>query len=313
MKLENIHIVDSELIRKQFAGTYIVEDSNEVALIEISSANSVNKVLRALENYNICRSQVKYLFVTHIHLDHSSGAGKLLKELPNAKLILQPSGAKHMVDPEKLIAGAIAVYGKDVVTRDYGEILPVPEDRVISCNDGEIFKLGTRELITLYTPGHARHHISIFDNKTKGLFTGDSLGLSYPDLTVNGRRFYQPTTTPTAFEYDKMIESIEKMLTLKPKLIFFTHFGVSDEPNEVAKQIKKRLKDYKNIVESLKTFDNKEIKSLESKLESYYIRESKLHGVQLKDDKIVEIFAIDIKLNAMGLLLWKQRGCISQG
>lgn len=309
MELKNldIKIIDSKLIRKQFACTYIIEDSNEIALIEVSSANAINNILENLSSLKIQYTDVKYVFVTHIHLDHASGAGKLLQKLPNAKLIVHPSGAKHMIDPTKLIAGAVAVYGEDVVKKDYGDILPIPETKVIPCSDFEVFKLGARELTTIFTPGHARHHISIFDNKTDGIFTGDSLGLSYPEMNVNGRRFYQPTTTPTAFEYSKMLDSIDKMMALNPKLIFFTHFGISNEPKEVSIQVKKRLIDYKQIVESLPTFNNNEIKSLESKLENYYIKESKSHGVNLSSKQIKELFDIDIKLNAMGLLLWKQR------
>lgn len=307
MKLENIDIVDSGLIRTKFAGSYIVKSSKQIAIIEVSSAYAVDHILKKLKDLKIEKDDVKYIFITHIHLDHASGVGKLLQILPKTKLIVHPSGAKHMIDPIKLISGAIAVYGKDVVEKDYGEILPCPEDRVISCSDGEIFKLGNRELTTIFTPGHARHHISIYDNKTQGIFSGDSLGLSYPEMNVNGRRFYQPTTTPTAFEYDKMLESIDKMLSYNPQLILFTHYGISDEPTVIAKQIKKRLLDYKNIVESLPTFDKKEIKSLESKLKDYYIKESRSHGIQLSEKEITKLFEIDIKLNAMGLLIWKQR------
>lgn len=296
----NIDIVDSGLIRDKFAGTYILRDKKEVALVEVSTSHAVPKILKKLKSLNISKEDVKYLFITHIHLDHASGAGTLIKELPNAKLVVQPSGSKHMVDPSKLIMGANAVYGKDVVQKDYGQINAIPLHRIIECKDGQVFKVGKRELTTIYTPGHARHHISIFDNLSKGFFTGDSFGLSYPELDVNGRRFYQPTTTPTAFEYDKMLSSIDKMMSLNPKIIFFTHYGYSEDPVDAEMQIKKRLKDYKSLVES-------GTEDLEKKLGNYYIKESLEHGVKLSDNKILELFNIDIKLNAMGLSLWKNR------
>ncbi len=296
----NLNIVDSGLIRDKFAGTYILRDKKEVAIIEVSTSHAVPRILKKLKSLNISKVDVKYLFITHIHLDHAGGAGTLIRELPYAKLIVQPSGSKHMVDPSKLIIGANAVYGEDVVQKDYGQINAIPLNRIIECTDGQVFKIGDRELTTIYTPGHARHHISIFDNLSKGIFSGDSFGLSYPELDVNGRRFYQPTTTPTAFEYDKMFFSIDKMMSLDPKIIFFTHYGYSEDPMDVEKQIKKRLKDYKSLVES-GTGD------LEKKLGDYYIKESLKHGVKLSDNKILELFKIDIKLNAMGLSLWKNR------
>lgn len=296
----NIDIVDSGLIRSCFAGTYILKEKNEVALIEVSTSHAVPKILEKLKELNIQTKDVKYLFITHIHLDHAGGAGTLLMELPNAKLIVHPSGSKHMIDPSKLIDGANMVYGHEVVKKDYGTITPINKERVIECQDNQIFYIGDRELKTIYTPGHARHHIAIFDSSSKGVFTGDSLGLTYPELDINGKKFYQPTTTPTAFEYDKMLESINKIMKLEPNYIFFTHYGFSDEPKEVENQIITRLKDYIHLVKSGTT-------DLEKRLGEYFIKESKKHGSKLSDNKILELFDIDIKLNAMGLTLWNNR------
>lgn len=298
--------IDSKLIRDKFAGTFLVKSCEEAALIEVSTAHAVDIILKALLKDEITPESVKYVFVTHIHLDHAGGAGALLKKLPNAKLVVHPSGSRHMVDPNKLIQGANTVYGEEVVKRDYGNIEPVPKDKIIECSDGEVFTVGKRELTTIYTPGHARHHISIFDRETKGIFTGDSFGLSYPEMTVNNRRFYQPTTTPTAFEYDKMILSIEKMMSYCPKKIYFTHYGDSSEPDEVKSQVVKRLKDYIDM--TLKLKDSKNIISdLKESLSSYYIEEAHNHGTKLTDNEILELFNIDINLNSMGLALWLER------
>ena len=293
-------LIDSGLIRSNFAGTYLIENGSEAALIEVSTSHAVPVILKKLDEMNINRDSVKYLFVTHIHLDHAGGAGTLLKELPNAKLVVHPSGAKHMVNPENLIKGANAVYGEDVVRNDYGTITPVPSDRIIECGDGEVFKVGDRELETIYTPGHARHHISIFDHLTRGIFTGDSMGLSYPELDLHGKRFYQPTTTPTAFEYEKMIESIDKMMNYKPSVLFFTHYGFSEYPLKVAEQIKMRLSDYVDIIMGSD-------KNTEKKLGEYYIKECSEYGLNLDKNIILNLFDIDIKLNAMGLKVWKER------
>lgn len=305
--MNSIELVDSGLIRKEFAGSYLVTKGNETAVIEVSTSHGVEPILNRLKKNSIALESVKYIIVTHIHLDHAGGAGKLLTHLPNAKLIVHPSGAKHMVDPAKLIAGANAVYGEDVVKRDYGEIVPIPEDRIIECKDNQEFDLGDKKFTTIHTPGHARHHISIFDNETSSLFTGDSFGLSYPEMTTDKGRFYQPTTTPTAFEYDKMMDSIKKMMILEPKRVYFTHYGYTDNIEELEKQVTTRLTDYVTLTEKTKDSGENRVKDLEKLLSNYYIKEAKHHGSILSDKEILDLFDIDIKLNAMGLALWFER------
>ncbi len=295
-----IDIVDSGLVRKEFAGTYIIQETNEAAIVEISTTHAIPAILKRLNELSIKKEDVKYLFITHIHLDHASGCGALLKNLPNAKLVLHPTGAKHMVNPERLIQGAIEVYGAEVVAEDYGSIEPVAQERIIECKDGEIFTLGNRELTTIYTPGHARHHISIYDSKSRGIFSGDSLGLAYPELNVNKNRFCQPTTSPAAFEFDKMMESIDKMYLYNPEIIFFTHYGYSKDPLSVKNQIKRRLNDYIDLL-------NKDFAQIEENLSDYYIHECKNSGIKLSTETLLDLFNIDIKLNAKGLKIWKSR------
>lgn len=302
-----LKIIDSTLIRKSFAGTYLIEDSGEAALIEVSTSHALPHIISTLDKLNIDSKQVKYIFVTHIHLDHAGGAGVLINKLPNAKLVVHPSGFKHMIDPSKLIQGANAVYGEEVVKNDYGDILPIEKNRIICCEDNQEFYVGSRKLKTIYTPGHARHHISIFDEKTRGIFSGDSLGLCYPEMEVNGRKFYQPTTTPTAFEFEKMVDSIEKMFLLNPEKIYFTHYSICNEPFEVKKQILKRLNDYKNIVFSTRRRGDERVKELKEKLGNYYISEAIEHGSKMTRTEILNLFDIDINLNAMGLALWYER------
>ncbi|OQY40637.1 MAG: hypothetical protein B6229_01125 [Spirochaetaceae bacterium 4572_7] len=303
----NIDIIDSGLIRTNFAGTYLLESKKEVALVEVSTSHAKSQILRTLQSRNIKLEQIKYLFITHIHLDHAGGAGTMMELFPNAKLIVHPSGSKHMIDPSKLIAGANAVYGEDIVRKDYGTIVPISSSRVIEAKDGEEFNLGDRVLTTIHTPGHARHHMSIYDSKSQGIFTGDSFGLSYPEMTVNGNKFYQPTTTPTAFEMDKMIASIDKMLNFKPKKLFFTHYGVSSNPLETKKQIIQRLSQYEKLTKESWDGTITDVKKLEDKLSDYYVKEGINHGVSLNRNKIRTLFNIDIKLNAMGLSLWYNR------
>lgn len=305
--MNSIEIIDSGLIREKFAGSYLLNSNNESAIIEVSTSHGVEPILERLKEKSIKQDSVKYVFVTHIHLDHAGGAGALLKELPNAKLVVHPSGAKHMIYPSKLIEGANAVYGEEVVKRDYGEIIPIPENRIIQCKDGEEFSLGDMNIKAIHTPGHARHHCSYFEKSSASLFTGDSFGLSYPEMTTEKGRFYQPTTTPTAFEYDKMMDSIKKMLILEPKKVYFTHYGYTDKIEELETQIVKRLTDYISMAEETNKSSKNRVKDLEKLLSNYYIKEAINHGSTLSEEEILTLFDIDIKLNAMGLALWYER------
>ncbi len=297
-----IDIVDINLYRPQFAGSYIISSNNEYGIVELGTAHGVPILLNYFKENNIALEKIKYIFVTHIHLDHSSGVGKLIQCLPMAKVIVHPNGAKHLIDPKNIIMGANAVYGEEVVRRDYGDVLPINSNRVIECSHKEVFKIGDINLTTLFTPGHARHHIAIFEDFNNGMFTGDSLGLSYPELTTKKGRFVQPTTTPTAFEYDKMKESIELIKTFNPQKIYMTHFGILDDVKSVYQQVEKRLEDYIDLVKK-----DSSLSGLKKLLRNYYLDEAINHGVNLGKKELEEVFYVDIELHAQGLALWAEK------
>ena len=182
------------------------------AFVDTGTNDSVPLLLDALGQQGLDVGDVDYVFLTHIHLDHAGGAGELMRRLPNARCVIHPRGAPHMIDPERLIAGTVAVYGSARTREMYGDIVPIDEARVVVAEDEDSFDLNGRTLQTLHTEGHARHHYVLHDAQSRGVFTGDSFGISYRELdTVNGE-FIFPTTTPASFDPDEAHKSVDRIM-----------------------------------------------------------------------------------------------------
>lgn len=200
-------------------GAYILADNNEVALVDSGTSRAKDRILQALLGLGFSPTQVKWIFLTHVHLDHAGGAGALLQELPQATVVVHPRGAKHLVDPHKLVISTKNATGPRF--RFYGEAVPIPETRVYAASDRETFPLGSLEIQAIDTPGHAPHHLCFSIPNEKLLFTGDAVG-----LYLNGRLL--PTTVPPSFDLDTSLSTLEKLEALSPKLLLFTHFGPGD-------------------------------------------------------------------------------------
>jgi glyoxylase-like metal-dependent hydrolase (beta-lactamase superfamily II) len=217
------------LDREKYACCYLVEDSGEVAIIETNTNHAVPYILGALDKLGLQKNQVKYVMVTHIHLDHAGGTGLLMEHLPQAQLILHPRGRKHMINPEKLIKSVKEVYGEEQYKKLYGDIKPIPKERVTIADDEDSFGLGNRRLTAYQLAGHAKHHIILLDQKTGSIFSGDNFGIGYPTMIFGKTRLVFPSTSPTQFEPDKALESYEKIMALKPNRILLTHFGAIED------------------------------------------------------------------------------------
>ncbi|MGH8324870.1 MAG: MBL fold metallo-hydrolase, partial [Steroidobacteraceae bacterium] len=148
-----ITAVDVEYLQPGHAAAHIIQDAGRAALVDVGTNYSVPHLLAALEALGIARTAVDYIFLTHVHLDHAGGAGLLVRELPNARAMLHPRGAPHMIEPEKVIAGAKVVYGEERFRKLYGDLVPIPAERVQVVQDGERCRLGARELELIHTPG----------------------------------------------------------------------------------------------------------------------------------------------------------------
>ena len=192
------------------------------AVVETGAAHSVRVWLQALADWGVTPTDIAYVIVTHIHLDHAGGAGALLRHLPAARLVVHRHGARHVVDPSRLIAGARRVFG-DNLDRFFGLPESVPEARLLVPEDGGELDLGEgHRLRFIDAPGHARHQHMILDTGAGCLFAGDELGTRFVDIAGD---YVLPDTAPTQFDPDAMLRSARLLLTLRPQAVLFSHFG----------------------------------------------------------------------------------------
>lgn len=302
--LENLYIIDGhDLGLMNRTGSYVLF-ADELTIIETSASPSVPYILAGLQELGFKPSQVKNIIVTHIHLDHAGGAGLLLQSCPNATVYVHPAGKKHLIDPIRLIAGAKAVYG-DRFDELFDPIVPIPEDRIRSMEHEEKLQIGSHHVLTFYhTPGHANHHVSIFDEFNKALFTGDTAGVYYPDLEDTGVKLYLPSTSPNQFHPDKMRQSLHMFSELKPQYLCFGHYGITEQPKEVFIQVESWLDRFveqgKKAYEARTSFEDRVqlafnylYEMIQDHLESYSI--SKKH-------KVNEVISLDLSICAMGLI-----------
>ncbi|MEW5321763.1 MBL fold metallo-hydrolase [Geobacillus thermoleovorans] len=226
-----------DLRMPQRTGTYVLHEEN-LAIVETGPSPSVPHLLAGLKALHIDPAEIRYIIVTHIHLDHAGGVGLLLQHCPNATVVVHPKGKRHLADPSRLIAGAKAVYGAQFEAL-FDPIVPVPEERLIVKEDGETLELSAERTLVFYnTPGHANHHFSIYDSYSRGVFTGDTIGVFYPQLQEAGLTFCLPSTSPNQFDPEAMEQSAARLEELRPERIYFGHFGMLDDPQEAFRQLR---------------------------------------------------------------------------
>ncbi|HEU4384980.1 MAG TPA: MBL fold metallo-hydrolase [Anaeromyxobacteraceae bacterium] len=298
-------LVDTGYVRPGLAASYLLEGGETAAVVETGTALSVPRILSALAARGIAREEVGYVVVTHVHLDHAGGAGALLRELPRAKLVVHPRGARHMVDPSKLLAGSAEVYGgMEALTRLYGEVVPAPAERVVEAPDGFRLDLGGRPLAFLDAPGHARHHFVVHDPTTRGFFTGDTFGLSYRELDGPNGPFLFPTTTPVQLDPPALHQSIERMLAERPERMYLTHFGMLEgDIGRCAAALRRALDEHVRLALAAPSGPPRR-EALREALAGQLLQGLAAHGFTGGRGQALSIFAVDLDLNAQGLEVW---------
>lgn len=298
-----VTLIDTGYHRPAFDASYLLTAGNEAAFVDVGTTFSAPRLLQVLNVKNISAERVRYVMVTHVHLDHAGGAGALLQHLPHAQLIVHPRGAPHMIDPAKLIAGAAAVYGEERFKAMYGEIVPVTPARVIAAADGFRLSWQGRDLLFLDTPGHARHHYSIYDEASSGMFTGDTFGLSYREFDNARGPFIFPTTTPVQFDPQAMHASIERLLGFHPRRLYLTHYGCVEDPSSLAAQLHGQIDQYVDLAHSVRAGPGRHQAMVEG-LTDILINALTAHGCELSRARILDLLTVDIELNAQGLAVW---------
>jgi len=218
-------------------------------------------------------------------------------------------GARHLIDPAKLIAGATAVYGAQAVAEMYGEIKAVPESRVLTPGDGEALPFGDGELVFVDTPGHARHHFSIWDATSQGFFTGDTFGLSYRDFDDAKRPgpvWLMATTTPVQFEPDAWFATLDRYLSFKPQRMYLTHYSVVEHVPELAAQLRAGLERYVAIGQRLAKVPDRH-QQLKAAMADDALAELRQRGNTLPESRVMALLEMDLELNAQGMAVWLDR------
>jgi glyoxylase-like metal-dependent hydrolase (beta-lactamase superfamily II) len=275
---ENVFLIDTEEGSiPELTATYFLNEGRK-ALIDAGSPNSASTILKGIKRLGVDPKEVSYIVITHVHLDHAGGAGTLSKEMPYAEVLVHPRGAKHLVDPTKLTSSAMQVLSREEMER-YGSMIPVSQEKVRVLDDNAVIELNSQQrLRVIYTPGHAHHHLSLWDERNKGLFAGDAIGEYIP-----GAEFLFVDTPAPSFDLASALESIERVRQLPLQVLYFSHFGVSRKVEEMLQVAQNKLRVWgevvyqamKNnrgdLVENLKEFVYGELEPIRSDKDHYDI------------------------------------------
>jgi glyoxylase-like metal-dependent hydrolase (beta-lactamase superfamily II) len=227
---KNLYLVELETGGfKNLICSYVIKGAKTI-LVESGPTSSVPRLIDGLKELNIKFEDVEYVAVTHVHIDHGGGAGTLLKYLPNAKVLVHPRGMPHLIDPERLWPSAQVVLG--FVSEIFGEPEPVPKERIIPVTEGSFDLDDGAKLRVIETLGHASHNLSFHESLNGGVFPGDAAGTYFSEFDV-----VMPTTPPP-FHLGAALASLDKLISFKPTVLYYSHFGKASNGVQ-------RLKDYK--------------------------------------------------------------------
>lgn len=300
---DGIVAIDTGFHRPVFDAAYLIVENGRAAFVDTGTNFAVPRLLATLESLGLARDAVDFVIPTHVHLDHAGGVGLLMQHLPAATAVVHPRGARHMIDPSALVAGATAVYGEAEMARSYGQIVGVPAQRVKESADGMTLSLDGRELQLIDTPGHARHHHCIWDTRTRGFFTGDTFGLSYREFDTAQGPWLLPTTTPVQFEPEKLRESVQRLLSYRPECMYLTHYSRVRDVQRLGESFLAQLERLVAIGRGLKSAPDRH-DALKRALLTEYVSIVKAHGCRYSEAEVATLLDVDIELNAQGMGIW---------
>jgi glyoxylase-like metal-dependent hydrolase (beta-lactamase superfamily II) len=299
---DGISAVDTEYLRPQMDAAHVVVSGSRAAIVDTGPNSAVPLILAALAELGIERDAVELLLLTHVHLDHAGGAGALMRELPRATAVVHPRGAPHMIDPAKLIAGSRAVYG-ELFDALYGEIVPIPHERIVIAQDGQRFDLAGRVFECVHTPGHALHHQAIVDHGASSIFTGDTFGVSYREFDTARGAWIMPTTTPTQFDPGQLKASIVRLMQFRPRRLYLTHYSQVEQCARLANDMYDAVDAFVRIARA-SGFDTRRMRF---ELRAWAHEGLREHGVTMTPDAVDALLGKDFELNAAGLAHWLKR------
>ncbi len=303
----DILCIDTGYGRPRLTAAYLVHAGGRGAFIDTGTYHSVPRLLQALDHGGVARADVDYVIPTHVHLDHAGGAGELMRMLPNARLVVHPRGAPHLIDPTRLIAGTSAVYGEAEYRRRFGEIVPVPAERVLEAPDGYALTLGSRRLEFIDSPGHARHHFCVYDAASLGFFTGDTFGISYREFDTAAGAFVFATTTPPQFDPDAWGHTLDRLLAYHPRRMYLTHFGCVQEIARLVADLRASIRAFAEMTLTEGGAEGGRAARLRERMLELLLQALRSHGCTLSRERMSELLALDVELNVQGLETWLER------
>jgi glyoxylase-like metal-dependent hydrolase (beta-lactamase superfamily II) len=301
-----VFAIDSGFGRDRMAACYLLESEDGVAFIETGTNSSTPRLLQVLEQRGWSRSDVRYVIVTHVHLDHAGGAGTLMQALPDATFLVHPWGSRHMIDPTRLEASARTVYGDREFDRTYGSLVPVEKHRLREMHDGDSVEMGERTLEFIDTPGHARHHFCVWDSQTQGWFSGDTFGLSYREFDTQAGPFFFPTTTPVQFDPVALKRSVARLMEKTPRWMYLTHFGRVGVTDRLAADLNVAVDRFVDIAEHNEGNADSG-PAIRAEMAEWLLESVLAHGVKLPEETIMNLLQTDIDLNSSGIEFWLKR------
>jgi glyoxylase-like metal-dependent hydrolase (beta-lactamase superfamily II) len=299
----DIACIDALYTAPDIACCYLVGSAGEYALIETGTPRSVDNIIASLDALGVRCTQLRYIIPTHVHLDHAGGAGSLMARCPDAQLLIHPRGARHMIDPARLIESARQVYGPEVFARLYGDIVPVDPARLRELRDGETLNLGRRRLTVRHTQGHADHHLCLFDHDSQGWFSGDMFGASYKRQRYERGSFLMPATTPTQFDPARYADSVRALAAAAPRWFFLTHFGALPFEQGQVHGLTRQLARYAELGETYRGGLDALVQQVKA------VTEAELRRFLPADAaaREAESLDMDVRLNAQGIAWWRQQ------
>ncbi|MDP1649330.1 MAG: MBL fold metallo-hydrolase [Rubrivivax sp.] len=303
---QGVHAVDTGFLRDRFDAAYLVVQDGRAAFIDTGTAYALPRLLGALDALGLARDAVDWVIPTHVHLDHAGGAGALMQALPRARMLVHPRGLRHMVDPSALWQGALAVYGREEMERSYGKLVPVAAERTMATHDGMSVPLGSRSLVFADTPGHARHHHCVWDASTRGWFTGDTFGLSYPEFDTARGPWILPTATPVQFEPPVLQHSIRRLLATEPACMYLTHFGRVGGVPRLGALLLSLIDELAALGQAQRAASDRH-EALKRGQLAIFTRSLAAHGCTMDSGAIAQLLAMDLELNAQGMAIWLDR------
>ncbi len=302
-----VFAIDTGFERDRFDASYLILHGGRAAFVDTGTHFAVPRLLATLDALGVPHSAVDFIIPTHVHLDHAGGVGTLAAALPAAEVVVHPRGARHMVDPQALWEGALAVYGAAEMERSYGTLTPVPAERVRSSADGMALSLAGRELRFADTPGHAKHHHCIWDTVSRGWFTGDTFGLSYREFDTERGPWILPTSTPVQFEPERLRESVLRLQAQQPDCMYLTHFGRVEGVARLADMQLALLDRMVALGRAAGPAGPTRHEELKKGLLAIYVESVAAHGCTYTEAQVSRLLAIDIELNAQGMAVWLDR------